>query len=216
MAQSWILLIAAAALASAALFWVLRAYRRAGDGAKPAPVLIACALVAVGALGLYAAIGRPGLRDAPFAQRLAALRHRDPMTYTPDEALAVLDQAAKANPSDPTPHIFTGQILLERGQPEAAARAFDAALRRDPRSIEAMLGLGRALVRTDDGRVSADALRLFQTAGAASRDPTPWVYQAMAAMQAGQDAKHFWAEALARMPGDDPRRAMAQRMSRGS
>ena len=98
-----------------------------------------------------------------------------------------------------------------------AARAYDAALRRDPELAEAMLGLGRAMVRMDGGQVSPEALALFQRAGERLNDPTPWVYQAMAAMQAGQDreAGRFWGEALQRMSPDDPRRQMAGQFASG-
>lgn len=285
----WIVLLIAAVLAAGASLWVLRAYRGVGDKAPAAPVLIACAAAALGALVLYLFIGRPDLPDQPYTQRLAALRHRDPMTYSVDEAVAVLSDVAKAHPSEATPHILIGQLQLERGMAAPAVQSFDAALRRDPQSREAMLGLAQAMVSADDGHVSPEALRLFQTvaaqtqdpipllyeakaalqaeqdgrpfwaqalarmgpdsplrpehasddwrlglaralvrvegriapetlhlfqlAGASSRDPTPWIYQAMAAMQAGQDPRHFWAEALARMALNDPRRAMAQSMS---
>ena len=79
------------------------------------------------------------------------------------------------------------------------------------------MGLGRALVRMDEGRVSAQALALFQAAGAAGRDPAPFVYQAMAAMQDNDAAqsRRLWGEAYARMAADDPRREMAARMSAG-
>jgi cytochrome c-type biogenesis protein CcmH/NrfG len=78
------------------------------------------------------------------------------------------------------------------------------------------MGLGRAVVQID-GRVSPDALALFQQAGQLSDDPAPWVYQAWAAMEAGRDAdvRRFWGEALRRMAPDDPRRAMAQRFASG-
>lgn len=211
----FLVFILAALLSAAAAFWILRAWRREAAGARPLQVLVVCGAAAVGALALYVAIGRPDLPDAPYQQRLAQIRQRDPNTYSIDEAIAVLDQAAKANPRDAQPHIFLGQLQLERGNPQAAAGAFDAALRRDPNSSEAMLGLGRALVRLDNGHVSPEALRLFQTVGATTRDPTAWVYQAMAAMQDGraEEARRCWGEALARMAPDDPRRAMAQRMS---
>jgi cytochrome c-type biogenesis protein CcmH/NrfG len=154
------------------------------------------------------------LPDAPYAARLEALRHRDPSTFTSDEALAVLDQAAKQHPGDARPHLYAGELLLQEGRGEEAAREFDAALRRDPRLPEAMMGLGRAIVRIN-GRVTPEALAQFQQVAALTTDPAPWIYQAMAAIQDGRaaDARRFWGEALARMSSDDPRREMARRMS---
>lgn len=210
--------IVAAVLCAVAGFWVLRAYRRAGGGARsPRSALFACGAVVLIALGTYLAIGRPEMPDAPYAQRLEALRHRDPTTFTLDEALAVLDDAAKRNARDPLPHLYSGELLLRQGRAREAADAFEAALRREPNLPEAMIGLGRALVRAQDGRISADVLALFQRAGAVSNDPTPWIYQALAATEANNqaDAARFWGEAAQRMSPDDPRRAMAEQMSRG-
>lgn len=208
-------LLVAAAMTAAAAFWTLRAYRVAGGGAtSPVPSMIACGVVALAALSAYLIVGRPELPDAPYAARLAALRDRDPSTFSPDEALAVLDQAAKQHPGDARPHFFSGEVLLDQGRAAEAAREFDAALRRDPNMAEAMMGLGRALVRINR-RVTPEALAQFQQAAARTNDPAPWVYQAMAAMQDGRaaDARRFWGEALARMAVDDPRREMARRMS---
>lgn len=207
--------VAAALLTAAAAFWVMRAYRIAGASARQ-PLLI-CGVVGVAALGAYLVIGRPELPDAPYHARLEALKHRNPATFTAEEQLAVLDEAAKRDPRSPLPHFFTGEIMLATDHPEQAARAFDAALRRDPQMAPAMLGMGRAMFEMDHGRVSPDALRMFEQAGALSNDPAPWVYQAMAAMQDNRtaDARRFWGEALRRMSPDDPRRAMARRMSEG-
>lgn len=198
-------------MVAAAAFWALRAYRRAG-GQAARQALLACGIAALLSLGLYLAIGRPELADAPFAERLAALKLRDPTTYTADEALAILAEGAREHPGEALPHLYSGQVLLAQGRAREAAAAFDAALRRDPRSGEALLGLGRAMVASEDGRVTPEALAVFQQAGELSADPAPWMYQAMGALQAGrdEDARRFWREALSRMAPDDQRRAMVQ------
>jgi cytochrome c-type biogenesis protein CcmH len=217
--SSLAVLLTGAVIAAGAGFWVLRAYRRAGGGARsPVPALTACVLVALAGLGVYLAIGRPEMPDAPYAARLEQLKTRDPASLSADEAMAILHEAARENPRDPLPHFYTGQLLLDQGRAEEAARSFDAALRRDPRLAEAMMGLGRALVRIEDGRVTPEALALFQQAGALSNDPAPWIYQAMAAMEEGReaDARGMWGEAYVRMDPADPRRDMARRMSTGA
>lgn len=209
----FIVLILAAVLTAAAAVFVLRAVRRAPGGAemKAAPVFLVAAIAGVSALGLYLVIGRPDLPDAPYQARLEALRDRDPTTFSFEEALAILHEAARDNPRDAQPHLFSGQLYLDSGRPEEAARAFDAALRRAPGSAEAMMGLGRAMVQIDEGRVSPEALRLFQQAASLTNDPAPWMYQALAAIGAGDDAaaRRYWNEAQSRMAPDDPRRAMA-------
>lgn len=205
-------------LCAATAFWVLRAYRFAGGGAgSPRGALASCAVVALIALGAYLGVGRPELPDQPLQARMQALRARDPRTYTNDETLAVLGQAAHARPGDPLPYYYSGVTLLNENRPEEAARAFDAALRRDPRLGEAALGLGRALVAVNGGAITSEALQAFRQAGALTADPAPWIYQAMGALQANDaaSARHFWAEALSRMQSDDPRREMARRLSAG-
>jgi cytochrome c-type biogenesis protein CcmH len=208
-------LLVAAVLCAAAAFWALRAYRRAGGSAR-VPAIAACAIAAIAGLGVYLAIGRPELADAPYAARIEALKQRDPRTYTVDEALAMWAEIARAYPRLAEPHIRTGSILLRQGRVAEAARAFDSALRREPQSPEALLGMGRAMVQLE-GAVSPQALALFQQAGQLSDDPVPWIYQAWAAMEAGQndEAQRLWREALTRMAPDDPRRQMAEQMASG-
>jgi cytochrome c-type biogenesis protein CcmH len=209
-------LLAGALLCAGAAFWVLRAYRHAGGGARTAfPALTACAVVAIATLGAYLLIGRPELAGAAYAQRLDALKERDPTTYTADEALAVLHEAARENPRDPLPRFYAGQLLLNQGRAQEAAREYDAALRREPRLAEAMIGLGRALVQIE-GRVTPEALDLFDTATALTEDPTPWLYLAMNAAEQGNaaDLRRFAREAGARMAPDDPRQEMVRALNR--
>lgn len=210
-------LLTGAVLAAAAAFWVLRAYRRAGGGASSArPALGASAAVILVALGIYLFTGRPELPGAAYAERLEALKQRDPATYTAEEALVMWTEIAERYRDDPVPQLRRGEILLALGRAAEAARAYDSALRLDPRSVEGLLGMGRSVVAIE-GAVTPDALAYFQQAGELSDDPTPWIYQAMAAMEQNRevDARRFWGEALTRMPADDPRREMAARLSRG-
>lgn len=209
-------LLVGALLCAGAAFWVLRAYRRAGGGARTAfPALAACAAVAIATLGVYLLVGRPELGGAAYADRMEALKQRDPTSFTADEALAVLHQAARENPSDPLPYFYSGQVLINQGRAQEAARAFDAALRREPRLAEAMIGLGRAMVRIE-GRVTPEAVDLFDTATALSEDPTPWLYLAMHAAEEGDAAalRRYANEARSRMAPDDPRHDMIRALNR--
>lgn len=215
---SAIVLLVGAVLAAAAAFWVLRAYRRAGGGASGAqPALAACVAVILTGLGVYLFIGSPELPSAPYAERFDALRTRDPSTFTVEETVVIWTEASRQHPNDPVPRLYLGNALLQMERPQEAARAFQAALQRDPQLAAAMLGLGRSLVMIEGGPISPDALRLFEQAGVLMNDPRPWIYQAVAAMEQGRDAdaRRFWGEALVRMSPDDPRREMARRMSAG-
>lgn len=205
---------AGALLAGAASFWALRAYRRAEGGASsPARALAACLAVALVGLGVYVLIGRPDLSDAPYQQRLDALieamKSDPPPMIGPEEQLAVLAYYAEQNPGDVEPHLIAGNILLRMNRAREAARSFDQALRRSPQSGEALLGMGRALVAAE-GRITPEALAFFQQAGEHDVGPAPWMYQALAATEAGRDPKPLWREALSRMAANDPRREMVR------
>lgn len=214
----FIVILVGALLAAGAAFWTLRATRRAGGDAKTGRmVLLALGAVSVVALGVYLANGRPDLDGGAYAERLEALHGRAPDSYTVDEALAVLAEGARENPTDPRPHLYAGEILLANGRADEAQRSFDAALRRDPQSADALLGLAKATVAVAGG-FTPEALAMFQQAAElAADDPTPWLYQAMAAMEQERsaDAQRLWGEALSRMSADDPRREMARRFASG-
>lgn len=209
-------LLVGALLCAATAFWVLRAYKRAGGGARSAfGALTACAIVGVLTLGAYLVIGRPELGGFAYAQRLEELKQRDPTTYTADEALAVLAEAAREDTQDPLPHFYAGQLLLNQARPREAAREFESALRREPRLAEAMVGLGRALVQIN-GQVTQEALDLFETATTLSDDPAPWLYLAMHAAEQGdaENLRRYANEAGSRMAADDPRQEMIRELNR--
>jgi cytochrome c-type biogenesis protein CcmH len=209
-------LLVGALLCAAAAFWVLRAYRRAGGGARSAfGALTACAVVGIATLGAYLVIGRPELAGMAYAQRLEQLKQRDPTTFSADEALAVLHEASRDDPRDPLPHFYAGQLLLNQGRAPEAAREFDAALRREPRLAEAMVGLGRAMVQIE-GRVTPEAVDIFGAATALTDDPTPWLYLAMQAAEEGDAAnvRRYANEAGSRMAPDDPRQEMVRALNR--
>lgn len=204
-------------VAAGAAFWTLRAVRRAGGNADTGRfMLLVCAGASVIGLGVYLINGRPELPGGAYTERIAALQMRPRETYTMDEWLAVLADEARANPADSWPLLATGEVLLRGNRPEEAARAFDAALRREPRSVDALIGVARALA-LKDGHFTPEALAFLEQASSISDEPTPWIYRAMAAMEAGNEAqtRQMWGEAYSRMSAEDPRREMARRFSTG-
>ncbi|MEZ5973004.1 MAG: tetratricopeptide repeat protein [Hyphomonadaceae bacterium] len=212
-----IVMVVGVLLAAGAAFWTLRAVRRAGGNAATGRfVLFVCAGLSVVALGVYAINGRPELPGGAYAERMAALKERPRETYTLDDWLAVLADDARENPADPWPHLATGEVLLRANRPQEAARAFDTALRRDPHSVDALIGLARAIAQTE-GSFTPEALAFLEQASTITDDPAPWLYRAMAAMESGRDAeaRQMWGEAYARMSAEDPRREMARRFSTG-
>lgn len=217
MLTPFIVILVGALLAAAIAFWTLRATRRAGGDLRTGRlVLLVSAGVSVVALGIYLVNGRPSLAGGAYAARLEALRDRPEETYNAEEWLAILADDSRADPRDPWPYLATGEVYLRTNRPEEAARAFDAALRRDPQSVDALIGVARSIA-TMEGRFTPDALAYLEQATTVSNDPAPWIYRAMAAMEADDavQTRRMWSEALARMGPDDPRREMARRFASG-
>ncbi|MBK8544453.1 MAG: hypothetical protein IPL62_13435 [Caulobacteraceae bacterium] len=212
-----IVMLVGVLFAAAAAFWTLRAARLAGGNpATGRLVLLVSAAASVVALGVYLINGRPNLPGGAYAERIAALKQRPSETYNADEWLAVLADDARTNPSDPWPMLATGEVLLRTNRPQEAARAFDTALRRNPRSVDALIGVARSIALIE-GRFTPEALAFLEQASTLTDDPAPWIYRAMAAMESGReaDARNMWREAYSRMSSEDPRREMARRFSTG-
>ncbi|MGE3249410.1 MAG: tetratricopeptide repeat protein [Hyphomonadaceae bacterium] len=210
---------AAALVLAAALWWPVRAYVRAvpESTARRGP-LFAAAIGALAIVSLYGMLGSPGLSGGAHAERMAALRERDPESYSPEESVAVLSEVAREHPRDARPMVYIGRLEAALGRPARALAAFEEALRRDPENAEAMIDMGRVMVAMGEGVVSAEARALFEQAAARDADnPVPYLYQAMAAQQEGraEDARRLWLETQSRLAADDPRREMVRRMLEG-
>lgn len=82
----------------------------------------------------------------------------------PDGAIACFQRAALLRPSESLPLDRLGELLLQQGQTEAAAREFQRALSLDPQSARGRLGLARCALLTGDlalcRRLAAEAAGL--------------------------------------------------------
>jgi cytochrome c-type biogenesis protein CcmH/NrfG len=97
-------------------------------------VLLAGIAAAVG----YLLLGHPNMRDEPLAGRLKEIEdqaRQSPETMTAAQLMALAQERAVKAPNDPMPHWIMGQILEASDQPNEAALAFEAALRRDPNHL---------------------------------------------------------------------------------
>jgi cytochrome c-type biogenesis protein CcmH len=170
--------------------------------------LVAAILVGGGSAALYLVRGtlEP---DRPFDQRKRELLERPPQSLTDEEIMAILQERARRAPQDPAPHVFMGQILAETGREAEAVRAFQAALRRDPRNVDAMAELGGLLVQGNEGRLDGQSRIIFDTALAIDPDhPMARYYLALARWQGGERdaALADWRAAWGGLPAGDPRR----------
>jgi cytochrome c-type biogenesis protein CcmH len=179
-----------------------------GKGATGPVMLGLAALVAVGSVGLYLVRGtlEP---DRPFAERKRELLERDPRSLSDEEIIAILQERAREAPQDPAPHLFMGQVMAETGRESDAIRAFQAALRRDPRNVDAMAELGGLVLRGNDGVLNEQAQAIFAQAIAIQPDhPMVRYYLALAKWQSGErtGALADWRAAWLGLAPEDPRR----------
>jgi cytochrome c-type biogenesis protein CcmH len=162
-------------------------------------------LVVAGAVGLYAWRGSPGMADAPFDARASELLRREPQSLSADEIIVLLQDRAQAAPKDATPHLLMGQVMAGDGRDADALRAFQAALRRDPRNADALTEIGATLMRMNGGALDADARAAFAAAKAVAPDaPGPDFHLALADWNAGRrgEAMDAWRALWARLPAD--------------
>jgi cytochrome c-type biogenesis protein CcmH/NrfG len=150
----------AALVTASCAWWGLRAYARAGGGARKA-ALGWCGAAAALALAIYLVVGSPERGDAPFAPRLASLvaavESGRQMEMTSDETLALWAHYARQHPEHGTPHLESGKLLLSQGRYREAAYAFDQASRRAPE--DPMPWFFQAIIATEEQRDAAPLWR---------------------------------------------------------
>lgn len=182
--------------------------RRMGYGDNTViAILLAGLLASIG----YVFVGRAGLPDQPYSDRIAELKDRDALSLSPAETLARLETLVKEQPDDPQPHFFIGEMLSGQGRDQDAVRAYQSALRRDDRFVPAMVALADTLTRISDGEVGADAKRIYERA--LVLDPTQvraGFLVGLADFQAGDTvaARARWQTVRAGLEGNDPRHQM--------
>jgi cytochrome c-type biogenesis protein CcmH len=157
--------------------------------ARPLPIVIAAGLVPLVALGVYLAVGAPGLEDQPFAKRLADWRAADPQSLTPPQMAAVLRVIAAERPTDPEPLRHLAVAELDSGQPLEAEQALQRAISLAPQREDLWEMLAETSVMQANGEVTPDAAAAFRKA--LTLDPSapgPRYYLARARISGGDVA----------------------------
>lgn len=167
------------------------------------------ALAAAGALVLYFVVGQPGMRDEPFAARLAGWRSADPASLAAPELAAVLNKLTRERPNDPQAFQYLAIAEGASDNPAGAVRAMRQAVRLAPERADLWELFGEALVADAGGEVTAEARQAF--AEAVKRDPKAIAarfHLARAEVVGGDRAAGLatWRALLTELPADDPRR----------
>jgi len=131
-------------------------------------VLAGLAATALTVLGLYLAVGAPGLADQAYERRVDRwMTQLD--TLEPPQIAAVAARVVRERPDDHQALTMLGAARFEAGDPIGAASAFRRALALRPDDAQSWARLGESLVRANDGAVGADAEAAFREA--LRRDP---------------------------------------------
>lgn len=176
-------------------------------------VLGGLAVTVAGALGLYLLIGQAGLPDQPYQGRVDEWAGHLETLEAPQLA-AVATRVVRDHPDDHEALTMLGAARFEAGDPLGAASAFRRALKIQPDDPQSWARLGESLVRSNGGKVGADAEAAF--AQALKRDPGQlgalyFLGEAALARRDLAAARTMWLPLIAALDPRDPRRADLER-----
>lgn len=155
----------------------------AGEGARRLTAAAAIVAMPLLALGLYVSLGSPGMPDEPLAARLSAPVDQQDMAVL----LGRIEQHLAANPDDARGWQVVAPVYVRLGRNEDAAVAFGNIVRLVGSNAQTEGDLGEAIVRANDGLVTADARAAFTRAAEDDpRDVRARFYIALGDGQAGR------------------------------
>jgi cytochrome c-type biogenesis protein CcmH len=153
------------------------------EGRRRAAMVFAVAGVPVLAVGLYLALGSPDLPDLPLSGRLA-----EPVE-TQDIAVLVsrVEAHLAQNPNDGAGWEVLAPVYGRLGRYDDAAKAYANTVRLLGSTAARESALGEAIVRANDGAVTAEARAAFENARALDPQAVqPRFYLALALGQEGK------------------------------
>jgi cytochrome c-type biogenesis protein CcmH len=169
-------------------------------GAVAAPALAAA---------LYMALGKPGLPDQPYAQRINAWKQGDPTQLTAGEMAAVLQTVVKERPKDAEPLTYLARAQLASGNVPAAAESMRKAVRLQPDDAGLWSNLGILLLLEGQGEETPAAQQAFRQALKLDPKSAPARYHLARARIAAGDVNGGladWRALAADLPADAPER----------
>lgn len=179
------------------------------DAARRRWSLVAAAATPLAALGLYFAVGSPGMADRPFAVRVAEWRKQDPEQLTAPQMAVVLQSVIAERGGDPEAYGFLAQAQMASDNPDGAARALRRAIDLAPGRADLWEALGEVLLVQAEGQVTPQVRAAF--AEAVKRDSTlvsARFQLARAEIESGdrQAGLTAWKALAAELPTGDRRR----------
>ena len=161
------------------------------------------------ALGVYIAVGSPGLRDQPFKARLAQWQATPPQELRAQELAALVADKVKGRPSDPDGYKYLALAKGGAGDLLGAVEALRRGVRVAPDRADLWQMLGEAELYQANGELTDEALDAFRHLLKLEPNSLPARFQIAAAkVRDGDKAGGIadWKALLAEMPAADPRR----------
>src|SRR5581483_10627408 len=161
------------------------------------------------AIGLYGALGSPGLPDFPLAQRSRAPAG----TQSLENLIAQVEQHLEKNPADGRGWSVIAPVYGRLGRLDDAVRAFRNSITYNGENAARRADLGEALTAAAGGVVTAEAKAEFERAVALKPDEVKARYfLGLAAEQDGRaaDAASIWRAMLQQASSDAPWRPLVQ------
>ena len=172
-------------------------------------VLGGIGVAVAGAVGLYMAVGTPGLPDQAYERRVDEWSGQLE-TLQPPQVAAVVARVVRERPADHDALAMLGEARAAAGDPIGSASAFRRAVAVQPDDAQSWARLGEVLVRANQGAIGGDAEAAFRRA--LSLDPNQGgarYFLGEAALRRGDAAtvREMWLPLIAALDPRDPGRA---------
>lgn len=172
-------------------------------------VLGGVGVAVAGAVGLYLAVGAPGLPDQAYERRVDEWAGQLD-TLQPPQMAAVVARVVEERPNDHQALAMLGAARAQAGDPIGAASAFRRAVALRPDDAQSWARLGETLVRANQGAIGGDAEAAFRKA--LDLDPNQGgarYFLGEAALARGDTAaaREMWLPLIAALDPRDPGRA---------
>lgn len=184
--------------------------RVANTGSGPRKIIAVAVGVGLSVFSgaLYLSLGRPTLPGRAFDQS-AVQSSRDEaaqaMLREVETMVAKLAERLKASPNDAMGWRMLGWSYVQLGRVSEGVAAFKRAVDLEPKNAALRSQYGEAVVRAADGKVTADALKIFdEVLVIDAKEPRARFYRGVALMQAGKESEALalWVQIMRDGPAD--------------
>ncbi|HEX6102464.1 MAG TPA: c-type cytochrome biogenesis protein CcmI, partial [Alphaproteobacteria bacterium] len=184
-----------------------RAAADQGWRARPGAAVAAALLLPAAALGLYLALGQPGLRGQSRAEIERPQAGADPQAAEVADLVAQLERRMAERPADPVGWRLLANAQAGLGRWSESAASYARAVAAGGGDAETLAAWAEALIFAAGGTVSAPAEEVLRRALKADpKEPRARYYQGLTKLQAGDaaGALALWRALAAEAPKDAP------------